>query len=981
MADRSITVRIGANVTGLTAGLRTAQQAARDFTGKTLDGVQRNQAAISTLSRSVGVVGLGLTALAAVAVRSFANFDAAMSNVAATGDDARDSIDGLRAAALKAGADTVFSATEAAGAVENLAKAGVSAQDTLAGGLTGALNLAAAGSLDVGEAAEIAASALTQFKLSGNQTTHVADLLAAGAGKAQGSVHDMGAALNQSGLVASQMGLSIEETVGSLTAFAKAGLTGSDAGTSFRAMLLRLANPTQESAAKMQELGIDVYDAQGSFIGMEALAGQLQDRLGGLTQETRTQALAQIFGQDAIRTSAILYEQGAEGIAQWTAAVDDSGYAAEVAATRMDNLKGDLEQLSGSLETALIGLGSGANGPLRALVQNLTDVVNEFGELPGWIQQGTLALVGGSGLVLLGIAGLGKLAIFIAEAGKAMTDLKISSAAVKGNLLRLGAVGAALGLATVLLKVADAAQTASVSAEELQNRLAALKGGVAGVDAVFSDIGQGWADNLSTLSFDVGATSADDFRASLKLLDDSLDGGPIGDFSKMLNDIVGTDGGLRQFGIRVRQIGGELGSLASSDLPRAQEQFNRLVDAAGGGEEVVAQLVNQMPAYRDALYAAATAQGVTLDETTLLAAATGELALGAEVAATSATTLADEIQYVGQTTEEATKALEDWRAMVAESDADFISLTDGYQSVIDANTAWAQSTADATESSDDSWQTYYDGVTVSAADFISQLQAQVDAQTAWETNMTALTTKAREGMTTEMATAADEMIAELLDLGPEGAAQVALMASMTDTEFQTVVTLWGQKGTAATDAFVDSVETHDPPVIPLIVETASAYSVIDSFRREAGRTIYVNVAGQDVGFSTGTGRTQGRAGGGEISGPGTSTSDSVMARLSNGEHVLTASEVGMAGGQAAVYRMRAAIRAGVLRGFAGGGEVKGYAGGGGVYAQHQYAGAPQWSAPASAEGRIGEGAKIYVTTSDPLGAATAVVRRLNDGWV
>src|SRR5699024_2639460 len=215
--------------------------------------------------------------------------------------------------------------------------------DILGGGLDGALDLAAAGQLGVADAAEIAASAMTQFGLSGGDVSHIADLLAAGAGKAQGGVQDLGAALNQSGLVAAQMGLSLEETVGTLTAFASAGLVGSDAGTSFRAMLLRLANPTGKSAKLMDEVGISVNNAQGEFIGMEPLAGVLQDRLGGLSQEQRNPALATIFGQDAIRPSGILYEQGAEGVAQWTSAVDDQGYAAAVAAARLDILKGDLD--------------------------------------------------------------------------------------------------------------------------------------------------------------------------------------------------------------------------------------------------------------------------------------------------------------------------------------------------------------------------------------------------------------------------------------------------------------------------------------------------------------------------------------------------------------------------------------------------------------------------------------------------------------
>src|SRR5690606_33088374 len=143
---------------------------------------------------------------------------------------------------LDAGQETVYSATEAAGAIEALAKAGVSTADILNGGLSGALNLAASDNIAVAEAAEIAASAMTQFGLAGEDVEHVADLLAAGAGKAQGGVADLGQALNQAGLVSSQFGLSIEEAVGTLTAFASAGMVGSDAGTSFRTMLLRLAN-------------------------------------------------------------------------------------------------------------------------------------------------------------------------------------------------------------------------------------------------------------------------------------------------------------------------------------------------------------------------------------------------------------------------------------------------------------------------------------------------------------------------------------------------------------------------------------------------------------------------------------------------------------------------------------------------------------------------------------------------------------------
>jgi TP901 family phage tail tape measure protein len=122
---------------------------------------------------------------------------------------------------------------------------------------------------------------MTQFSLNGSQLPHVADLLAAGAGKAMGSVEDMGQALNQAGLLASSTGISIEETTGALAAFASAGLIGSDAGTSFKTMLQQLQNPSKESAELMAELGINAYDAQGNFVGLPAWPGSCRRSWAG----------------------------------------------------------------------------------------------------------------------------------------------------------------------------------------------------------------------------------------------------------------------------------------------------------------------------------------------------------------------------------------------------------------------------------------------------------------------------------------------------------------------------------------------------------------------------------------------------------------------------------------------------------------------------------------------------------------------------
>ena len=237
MADRSVTYSFHGIFTSLQAGLTAAGRSVGDL-GTKLTALDKNgaqaRAGLTQLGGVAGKVGLVAAVGLGVMVKAAADFDKAMSNVQAATHETAANMDQLREAAIKAGAETSFSASEAAGGIEELAKAGVATSDILAGGLSGALDLAAAGGIDVAEAAETAASAMTQFKLEGTDVTHIADLLAAGAGKAQGSVSDLGAALGQSGLVAAQVGLSIEETAGALAAFASAGLSWQRCGYSFQ---------------------------------------------------------------------------------------------------------------------------------------------------------------------------------------------------------------------------------------------------------------------------------------------------------------------------------------------------------------------------------------------------------------------------------------------------------------------------------------------------------------------------------------------------------------------------------------------------------------------------------------------------------------------------------------------------------------------------------------------------------------------------
>jgi TP901 family phage tail tape measure protein len=473
MTLRTVGVRLTAEIAEYQSKLKAAGQSTRDFKGE-LDKASK-KGSLDAVANTAAGVGVALAGMAAYAIKSAADFDKSMSAVAAATHAPADQIAQLRAAAIQAGKDTQYSATQAADGITELSKAGVSTADVLGGGLKGALSLAAAGQLSVGEAAETAASAMTQFKLKGDEVPHIADLLAAAAGKAQGSVHDMGYALSQSGLVAAQFGLSVEDTTGVLAEFASAGLLGSDAGTSLKTMLLALANPSAQTAKQMHALGISFYDSQGKFVGLSGVAEVLRQKLSGLTDQQRQAALGQIFGNDAIRAASVLYADGAKGVEAWKSKVNDAGYASSTAGALTNNLAGDIERLKGSVETLAIESGSGANGGLRVLTKGLNDVVNQFANLPPAVGSATTVIAAVSGAALLGLAGWVKLRKGIADAAEQLSAMgpagekaagalgKVTSAAGKASLVLVG-------LETVEL-VAEHFHSASVNVDRLTDSL------------------------------------------------------------------------------------------------------------------------------------------------------------------------------------------------------------------------------------------------------------------------------------------------------------------------------------------------------------------------------------------------------------------------------------------------------------------------------------------------------------------------------
>lgn len=381
--NKNIVIRLMADTASYEASMTRAGSTARSVAS----GMENTGRKSALIASGMTAAGLAVAAFGVAAVKMAADFDQQMSTVQANTGATSAQMDQLRAAAIEAGASTVYSASDSADAINDLGKAGMSVTDILTGGLTGALNLAASDGMAVGDAAEYMANALSMFHLKGSQASQVADTLAAGAGKAVGNVSDFGEALNNCGAQANSFGMNIQETTGVLALFAQNGTIGAEAGTQLNSMLMKLAAPSTEASNTMKELGISAYDAQGHFVGMAKFAGQLQKAEKDLTDEQRNQANATIFGSYAIKAANYLYEAGESGVNKWTKAVSESGYAAEQAAAKNNNLKGDLENLGGSMESLMISIGEGAQGPLRKMVQGLDTLVDAFAGLPSGAQQ------------------------------------------------------------------------------------------------------------------------------------------------------------------------------------------------------------------------------------------------------------------------------------------------------------------------------------------------------------------------------------------------------------------------------------------------------------------------------------------------------------------------------------------------------------------------------------------------------------------
>lgn len=484
-ASNAVSVLARLDDQGVVSGLKKIKVSMEEIKGRdgklNWEGLKKGGSATKALGEGITELGssmtLGLTvpivAAGGAATSMAAGFDDAMSQVQGALGGASTDMDGLRDLALQLGADTVFSATESAQAMVELAKGGLTEAQIKGGALAASMDLAAAGQLNLADAAATTVQMMGSFGLGAGDATRIANALAGAANASSADVSDLTQAMSQCSAQAALAGWSLEDTAAALALFADHGVKGSDAGTSLKTMLQRLAAPTDQAAEAIAAYGLNIRDSNGQMKDISGIADELTGKLGGLSDAERDAALQTIFGSDASRAAAILMQSGSEGLAKYIAATNDATAAETMANAQKGELSWALENMGGAVESAAIAFGTALAPAITAVAGVIGNVAEAFASLPAGVQTGIA-------VVLALVAALGPLLMVIGSVVAALPAIS-EGFAVLGGALAIPLAPAAAVVAAIAA-IAAAIYAAWTTSETFRAAV------MAGVDAISSKV-------------------------------------------------------------------------------------------------------------------------------------------------------------------------------------------------------------------------------------------------------------------------------------------------------------------------------------------------------------------------------------------------------------------------------------------------------------------------------------------------------------
>lgn len=481
MSSQSYTVQaiLRATDANFTSTMSKASHAAQSTFEKIKSIANSNDSMMGKIGQYTTMVGQGLTTvgqgltkyvslpLAGVgtaSVMTAAKFEKQMNRVKAISGATGKEFQQLRDQAIDLGAKSVFSATEVAQAQEMMASAGFNSNQIYAA-MPGVMDLAAVSGGDMALASEAAATAVNMFGLEAGKATHVADVFAKAAADTNAEVGDMAEAMKYVGPVAGAMGISLEETAAAIGIMSNAGIKGSQAGTTLRTAMTRLANPTDKMKEVMESLGLEFFDSEGKMKSLSDITNELRDKTAGLTDEQKSAALSTLFGKESLSGMLALVNASPDALAKQTQALRDSdGAAKQMADTMNSGTAGAIENLKGALESAGIAIGERLAPYINKAANFISKLVDKFNQLPGPVKDA---------IVIFGIiaAAIGPVLIIIGQLISAVGTIMSVFGGVEGAAAGLSAafgiltgpigivIGIIAGLITILIIAWNTSET------------------------------------------------------------------------------------------------------------------------------------------------------------------------------------------------------------------------------------------------------------------------------------------------------------------------------------------------------------------------------------------------------------------------------------------------------------------------------------------------------------------------------------------
>ena len=408
---------------------------------------------ISSAGQKLLPVTAGVTALGTASVTTAANFESSMSQVQATMGITKDAMstvngqsvntmDTLSKLAKKMGAETAFSASECAEALNYLALAGYDTQQ-MCDTLPTVLNLAAAGDIALADASDMVTDAMSALGMGVDEAETMVDQMAKTASTTNTSVAQLGEGILTIGATAKSIKGGTAELNTALGILANNGIKGAEGGTHLRNIILSLQNPTDKAAAQMEALGLSVYDSEGNMRSMNDILGDLNKSMDGMTSAEKSNIISTIFNKtDLSSVNALLANTGETWDSLQKSITDSGGAAQQMADTQLDNLQGQITILKSALEGLAISFGE----LLMPAIKQIVGWVQKFVDWLNGLSEGTkktvvtialLAAALGPVLIVIGkvISAVGTIMTVVPKIAGVINTVKGAFAALNTTML------------------------------------------------------------------------------------------------------------------------------------------------------------------------------------------------------------------------------------------------------------------------------------------------------------------------------------------------------------------------------------------------------------------------------------------------------------------------------------------------------------------------------------------------------------------